>query len=106
MIRRPPRSTLFPYTTLFRSNHVDENNSEQDSDTEIAGGLRQLPSASGEDDPVTRLHVQFGSLLAYRGHSLAEGNSIQAGIDLNISLPVVTLDIIGTRAQFEFGHIA
>src|SRR3712207_7137475 len=21
MIRRPPRSTLFPYTTLFRSNH-------------------------------------------------------------------------------------
>src|SRR5258708_30917982 len=26
MIRRPPRSTLFPYTTLFRSqeNHVEE----------------------------------------------------------------------------------
>src|SRR5256886_7821927 len=23
MIRRPPRSTLFPYTTLFRSPHVD-----------------------------------------------------------------------------------
>src|SRR3989442_7486479 len=23
MIRRPPRSTLFPYTTLFRSNHPD-----------------------------------------------------------------------------------
>src|SRR3989442_9913120 len=22
MIRRPPRSTLFPYTTLFRSDHV------------------------------------------------------------------------------------
>src|SRR3989449_8452056 len=22
MIRRPPRSTLFPYTTLFRSRHV------------------------------------------------------------------------------------
>src|SRR2546422_6253057 len=24
MIRRPPRSTLFPYTTLFRSGHVHE----------------------------------------------------------------------------------
>src|SRR2546429_470724 len=24
MIRRPPRSTLFPYTTLFRSNSADE----------------------------------------------------------------------------------
>src|SRR2546422_4511218 len=23
MIRRPPRSTLFPYTTLFRSSEVD-----------------------------------------------------------------------------------
>src|SRR5258708_30296544 len=25
MIRRPPRSTLFPYTTLFRSNKDDSN---------------------------------------------------------------------------------
>src|SRR5256885_12172614 len=24
MIRRPPRSTLFPYTTLFRSEHADD----------------------------------------------------------------------------------
>src|SRR3712207_7425352 len=25
MIRRPPRSTLFPYTTLFRSQHVADD---------------------------------------------------------------------------------
>src|SRR2546423_11820173 len=25
MIRRPPRSTLFPYTTLFRSHYVSED---------------------------------------------------------------------------------
>src|SRR5690348_17741134 len=25
MIRRPPRSTLFPYTTLFRSGHIKFN---------------------------------------------------------------------------------
>src|SRR2546430_8416192 len=30
MIRRPPRSTLFPYTTLFRSNVV-ENQRQVDS---------------------------------------------------------------------------
>src|SRR3712207_7085406 len=38
MIRRPPRSTLFPYTTLFRSaepepaeqEHEDEREAEQD----------------------------------------------------------------------------
>src|SRR3989442_7486355 len=25
MIRRPPRSTLFPYTTLFRSGYMSQN---------------------------------------------------------------------------------
>src|SRR3712207_9452380 len=27
MIRRPPRSTLFPYTTLFRSGSISDRNS-------------------------------------------------------------------------------
>src|SRR5436190_4819930 len=35
MIRRPPRSTLFPYTTLFRSKRTGQNNS-------IASGRRAL----------------------------------------------------------------
>src|SRR2546430_4701794 len=30
MIRRPPRSTLFPYTTLFRSHLVMVTSSEED----------------------------------------------------------------------------
>src|SRR2546426_3826126 len=30
MIRRPPRSTLFPYTTLFRSNYDYEASNYQD----------------------------------------------------------------------------
>src|SRR2546422_11650688 len=29
MIRRPPRSTLFPYTTLFRSHQVSQGECEQ-----------------------------------------------------------------------------
>src|SRR2546422_1529589 len=33
MIRRPPRSTLFPYTTLFRS-ILDEATSSVDTETE------------------------------------------------------------------------
>src|SRR2546428_4787020 len=32
MIRRPPRSTLFPYTTLFRSPHRDRVRPEADED--------------------------------------------------------------------------
>src|SRR5690348_17408671 len=35
MIRRPPRSTLFPYTTLFRSNLI-ETLGQVDDDTLLA----------------------------------------------------------------------
>src|SRR2546427_4876385 len=41
MIRRPPRSTLFPYTTLFRSEsegHADHHRAMRDAATEIRGG--------------------------------------------------------------------
>src|SRR5260370_18676131 len=38
MIRRPPRSTLFPYTTLFRSEHGDDEAADQER---AAGGLRR-----------------------------------------------------------------
>src|SRR5256885_5277894 len=38
MIRRPPRSTLFPYTTLFRSDVRDERNRVDQK--RVAVGLR------------------------------------------------------------------
>src|SRR3712207_8138702 len=45
MIRRPPRSTLFPYTTLFRSSHLltGDHMSENDerSFDAILGALRE-----------------------------------------------------------------
>src|SRR3989449_6407724 len=39
MIRRPPRSTLFPYTTLFRSDGVRHSTTER-------GGPNRLPSSN------------------------------------------------------------
>src|SRR3712207_8162362 len=36
MIRRPPRSTLFPYTTLFRSDHVPAHVAALDHGLELA----------------------------------------------------------------------
>src|SRR5436305_9200832 len=41
MIQRPPRSTLFPYTTLFRS-HLGLHRSTQGGD-EHPGGLAEPP---------------------------------------------------------------
>src|SRR5256885_13108295 len=37
MIRRPPRSTLFPYTTLFRSRGAEEHRGREDA----AGAARR-----------------------------------------------------------------
>src|SRR5436309_6066433 len=50
MIRRPPRSTLFPYTTLFRS-VISENIANADSTAPTAGGdpyRRKVPTRSEE----------------------------------------------------------
>src|SRR3989441_4869459 len=40
MIRRPPRSTLFPYTTLFRSRFVTNEDAEAAAGARAAGDLR------------------------------------------------------------------
>src|SRR5262245_65649381 len=50
MIRRPPRSTLFPYTTLFRS-HPGQ------VEMALAGGehQRRRPGARGDGDVGARL---------------------------------------------------
>ena len=59
MIRRPPRSTLFPYTTLFRS--------------------AQLAYVVGEQASYLQVHIPTGSLLALIAQDL--GYELM-GIDL------------------------
>src|SRR5256884_6908111 len=41
MIRRPPRSTLFPYTTLFRSHVVQSIRQLDDDDAGVLGDREQ-----------------------------------------------------------------
>src|SRR5258706_2459578 len=50
MIRRPPRSTLFPYTTLFRSQEIDERRDPPGDDAGQGAGRRLsvLGRAAGE----------------------------------------------------------
>src|SRR5256886_9266450 len=50
MIRRPPRSTLFPYTTLFRSRRLGHRREQHEEPAEaqiverpVAGAVRSLP---------------------------------------------------------------
>src|SRR3712207_4863033 len=49
MIRRPPRSTLFPYTTLFRSENMF-GDILSDLAGELAGSLGIAPSINASDD--------------------------------------------------------
>src|SRR5258708_11052573 len=48
MIRRPPRSTLFPYTTLFRSQDVVEEDIVADSVASANHGLVFAEEPAGE----------------------------------------------------------
>src|SRR2546422_11224498 len=43
MIRRPPRSTLFPYTTLFRSLRVEAGEGGQQRGMDVQDASRKSP---------------------------------------------------------------
>src|SRR5256885_14074117 len=50
MIRRPPRSTLFPYTTLFRSRSSGSSRSRHPRQTVRPSPLSNDVRASGRED--------------------------------------------------------
>src|SRR3712207_8498007 len=69
MIRRPPRSTLFPYTTLFRSargrevGDVDAARKEVDVRVQVTLRLEQAPAAREDDvGSAEKLALELGEL--------------------------------------------
>src|SRR2546422_1414466 len=54
MIRRPPRSTLFPYTTLFRSSH-----SHHASRTASNRDLQEPPGRSRSEEHTSELQSRL-----------------------------------------------
>src|SRR2546430_13567658 len=73
MIRRPPRSTLFPYTTLFRSDgrHVA-----------FEQGVGRLRRAVGDEDDVARAHRRAGQHAAERLRSEEHTSELQSQSNL------------------------
>src|SRR3990172_2450938 len=59
MIRRPPRSTLFPYTTLYRSQQSPRTSSAPGAAAPSSGSARHTRRASG-DRKSTRLNSSHG----------------------------------------------
>src|SRR5256885_7903913 len=56
MIRRPPRSTLFPYTTLFRSRSVDALENKANVLSECLGQRDEAIRVLDRDRKSTRLN--------------------------------------------------
>src|SRR2546429_2256979 len=84
MIRRPPRSTLFPYTTLFRS-ECGERFVEEEH-------LRLAHDRAGERDRSeehtselqSRLHLVCRLLLEKKIHSLAQVLALNTAAGLTL----------------------
>src|SRR2546422_5461365 len=82
MIRRPPRSTLFPYTTLFRSSCCPRTSSgtatnrvtRSDSNQSLAGRL--IPSSL--DRKSTRLNSSHG-YISYAVFCLKKKKTLSRG---------------------------
>src|SRR3989441_9249725 len=98
MIRRPPRSTLFPYTTLFRSRRPTGGRSGDAGDAPAARGLRRgsrppthlpLRLNGGQSDP---------RLAAVAAGAHAEGVGVAVPLVLLLRL-VEAVERASTRAQ-------
>src|SRR5690348_17454139 len=62
MIRRPPRSTLFPYTTLFRSAGAESAGVENARDDLFEGARWYLTPTERSDRKSTRLNSSHPSI--------------------------------------------
>src|SRR3712207_4930880 len=109
MIRRPPRSTLFPYTTLFRSGEVEHARVEAlrgdrvadpvGEDAGVAVHARRLPELLG-DDLVERLAVD---LLGQPGEHLGRA-AVVAPLRARLGLLGQRLEeVVAALAQLTLG---
>src|SRR2546426_3677070 len=105
MIRRPPRSTLFPYTTLFRSIDVEQNAGNpvaREIGADLVDPLAQRPADWHSDRPAefNRLDVLSDSLpIIGIGSALSQSRTGSRAAS-------VRKKITGTRLPRLFGSSA
>src|SRR4051812_33719324 len=88
MIRRPPRSPLFPYTTLFRSSRSDQLTREQITNGVVADAerarLEQTADADNQttdDRPPHEMNGQLGEEIFGAVDETRQGRRAQARDD-------------------------
>src|SRR5690242_21518801 len=83
MIRRPPRSTLFPYTTLFRSGVVDipeAGRSRQRLDGILIAGEKMPPRLPAGTPELTDV------LLLFRGGEIGRSEEHTSELQSHVNL--------------------
>src|SRR2546429_4136717 len=86
MIRRPPRSTLFPYTTLFRSVTLTDAGSEDlaryiGPDVRVVRGRFQSTSERGLTVSVSQVELRRGDVLSWQGESVVVPRAFVASLE-------------------------
>src|SRR5258708_16514931 len=76
MIRRPPRSTLFPYTTLFRSRRARESRAHVAG--RFSGGTRQRHGWSRLEAKNSRSAARRGKIVLQRVRSEEHTSELQS----------------------------
>src|SRR3712207_9191954 len=98
MIRRPPRSTLFPYTTLFRSDILVGKVTPK-GETELTPEERLLRAIFGEkarevrDTSLKVKHGESGKVIGVRVFSREDGDELPAGVNELIRVYVAQMQI-------------
>src|SRR2546422_1772769 len=79
MIRRPPRSTLFPYTTLFRSNRTGLRSSSTGRSPRLPTTNPTLRSEEHTSELQSRLHLVCRLLLEKKKMITSDHGNIEDG---------------------------
>src|SRR2546426_7325744 len=83
MIRRPPRSTLFPYTTLFRSLKLTMSLEQVSTEDRIADETVEVGSPSGTTFATGRSGLrEFSHLMNPAGRSEEHTSELQSPCNL------------------------
>src|SRR2546422_2855326 len=102
MIRRPPRSTLFPYTTLFRSEllaHTGVPQAVLHSDASLPHRMGQLQ----QDRKSTRLNSSHG-YISYAVFCLKKKKIITKTSSLQIQYATIAFQLCTSRVTTARQH--
>src|SRR5260370_10587786 len=84
MIRRPPRSTLFPYTTLFRSEQqaADADEGQHGAERPVAAARRQVRTLVSQGPLEDRLPAPQMEMGPFRNRSEEHTSELQSHLNL------------------------